>query len=94
MTDRTNFDKILNKFDTLTKRKTNYENSPERALYLLLLEYRDRMPPLETRDDYVYFHKCFRQCDVMDTGNMDMVFWHLLKYSTCFWHVCEEVFDV
>lgn len=88
--ERVKYDQVLELFKELTD---DLDKDPaERALYLLLLEHRDRMPALETEEQYQYFHKAFRQVDVMDTGNMDLVFYNLLHYSQLFWLACEEVF--
>lgn len=52
------------------------------ALVLLLVKYRDVLPTMDG-----YFHKCFRQCDVTDSGTIDMVIHKLLDQSVRFWKV-------
>lgn len=65
----------------------------ESALYLLLKAFREELPALETVEDYNYFHKCFRQNDVVNVGDgaVDMAIWHLLSESRLFWVACEFV---
>lgn len=87
--DRTKFDLVLAAFSELTD---DCDDKIERVLYLLMTEHREAMPALETPDQHAYFHKAFRQVDVMHNGRMDMVFYHLLSHSTLFWKACNEVF--
>lgn len=90
---RIKFDQVMEIFDKLYKEYANCRiDSSERPLYFLLLEYRNKMPPLETQDDYEDFHKQFRQVDVVNE-NIDMVIYHLLSNSQMFWCACEEVFN-
>lgn len=85
-------DQVLELFNELCDLSGPTYEAAERALYLLLVEYKDRLPPLEDMEDYEYFHKAFRQVDVLDSGKMDMVVYHLLHHSRFFWFACEEVF--
>lgn len=87
--DRTKFDLVLATFGDLTE---DCDDKIERVLYLLMAEHREAMPALETMGDYAYFHKAFRQVDVMHNGGMDIVFHHLLSHSVLFWKACNEVF--
>lgn len=86
---RTNYNKMLGIFETLSK---DHENRYERALYLLLLEFKAQMPPLETLADYEYFHKAFRQTDVTYSDELDMAIYNLLESSELFWQICEQLF--
>lgn len=60
----------------------------ERALLALLVKHKDRLPKLDG-----YFHKAFRQCDVIQDGDgtTDMVIWNLLHASKLFWECKTEV---
>ena len=59
----------------------------DRALYLLLCQFEDKLPELDDR-----FHKMFRQVDVIDEyPQVDMAIWHLLHESGSFWRCYDEV---
>lgn len=68
----------LDRFLSLLEERSTCK-SVDRALWHLLCEYRDRLPVLDG-----YFHKAFRQCDVLPSGKLDMVAWHLIQASTLF----------
>ncbi len=71
-------DSILEDFDR------EAESFHDRALSCLLLAFKDKLP----EPDH-YFHKCFRQCDVIEAGNggyVDMAIWNLLN-SNLFWEI-------
>jgi hypothetical protein len=57
----------------------------ELALYHMLKRWQHRLPALDGR-----FHKTFRQCDVTDSGDEDMVIWNLLSASKAFWKLFEK----
>jgi hypothetical protein len=58
----------------------------EHALLHMLKRWRAQLP-----DPDDYFHKTFRQCDVLPTGHEDMVMWNLLGASKLFWQAFAEV---
>lgn len=62
----------------------------ELALYHMLRHYQDDLPDL---DDDSGFHKAFRQRDILPSGDLDMVVWHLLAQSDLFWQILES-YDV
>lgn len=81
-------DKILKMMD----QKTRKEWLPvERALFHLLKQHKEELPELNN-----YFHKAFRQVDVINdgSGHMDMAIYNLLDASKIFWEyfeiVCKE----
>ncbi len=77
-----NIDLLLEKFDEAT-RSASYA---DRALYRILLAYKDDLPVLDS-----YFHLAFRQTDVTDSGDIDMAIWFLLNYSELFWQTKESL---
>jgi hypothetical protein len=60
----------------------------DRALLILLDRYRDELPSVDE-----YFHKAFRQVDVIEDGegSLDMAIWHLIGDSKLFWDAWEEM---
>jgi hypothetical protein len=71
----------LNRLLELLDEKTKDGKNPaDRALWHLLLQWKDKLPKL----DY-YFHKAFRQLDVTSDGHTDMAIWCLLHRSELFW---------
>ena len=88
-------EKIIEVFGELVELPYVAKHSNEHALYCMLRAYKDDLPLLNTKKDYQYFHKAFRQVDVIDKGEglVDMAFWHLLNQSRVFWACCEEVFN-
>lgn len=80
-------DRLLDLMEGAIKSCDDYrQQSVDTALRLLLRKYRDELPEL---DDY--FHKAFRQIDVTNDGNIDMVIWHLIDASEAFWVAYEMV---
>lgn len=78
-------DKKTKSFLEELDRATMGERSLERGLYLLLKAFADDLPEING-----YFHKSFRQTDVIDIGDhgaIDMAIWHLLQESEIFWRV-------
>ena len=59
---------------------------PERALFNLLRRNKEHLP--EVGD---YFHKAFRQTDVIPHPGVDMAVWLLLQDAPIFWAVFDEV---
>lgn len=94
MSEHPNLDKVLSNFKRIIKEEEIYvsKHSYEIALYYLLEIHKEELPPLETIEDYYYFHKCFRQVDVFDDGRMDAIFYSLIDSTELFWEACEEVF--
>ena len=78
--------KLLNLMDERTDPKKYNFPKAERALYLLLRAFEDKLPPSNDR-----FHKAFRQCDVTGSGQVDMAIWHLLHSSNIFWELEKRV---
>lgn len=78
--------RLLKRLDQATK---TFEWTPtshaERALWHLLVQHRDKLPPLDER-----FHKSFRQMDCID-GHTDAAIWNLLTAAPTFWRLFEEV---
>lgn len=72
--------------DNINKADYSHQIPVERALLHALKEFREALPPL---DDY--FHKAFRQVDVLDSGHLDMLMWNLLTAATIFWQTWEEL---
>lgn len=71
----------------------NFNNKEEykelllnKALWHILTEYKDKLPELND-----YFHKAFRQCDITESGHIDMVIHSLLDASTIFWEIFEKL---
>lgn len=93
MSTETGIDLLLAELDKRTSGKANDDASvTDRALFLLLKHFRDDLPPLESPADYQYFHKAFRQVDVLPSGELDMVAWLLLSRSGgVFWEVFEAI---
>jgi len=90
---RIKFDQVMEVFDKLRKDYCDCRiDSSEGPLFFLLREHRDKMPPLETQEDYEDFQKRFRQTDVVNE-NIDIAIYHLLSHSQMFWCACEEVFN-
>lgn len=83
-------DKLLELLDQETKdcNAWNEDRSKpsDRALFHLLKRDKDNLPELND-----YFHKAFRQTDVLEDGNLDSAIWHLLSDSTLFWRLFERV---
>lgn len=76
---------FLSKLDKETKNPSTRIEYADRALYLLLLNNKNRLPDLDGR-----FHKTFRQTDVAKTGEEDMAIHHLINFSSVFWEVFES----
>lgn len=55
------------------------------ALCHMIEKYGEQLPPFND-----YFHKSFRQVDILEDGHMDMVFWNLLNATSVFWEVVEK----
>lgn len=60
--------------------------STDRALYLLLLKFKDELPEFDSS-----FHKSFRQWGVTDDSKVDMAIWHLLASSELFWDCFQKI---
>jgi len=84
MSERIN--KLLDMYDKECDLSVRTQRNIERALYLVLRKYQDRLPE---PDDY--FHKSFRQTDVTGDAGMDMVIWHLLHACKAFWECFDKV---
>lgn len=81
--------KFLALFDEKTKeRRGNVNHGADRALFLLLSRWKDKLPDL---DNDLWFVKTFRVADVTDDVQTDMAIWNLLNQSKMFWRVFEEV---
>ena len=84
---------ILTEFDAalLVCRDEKPQHFADRALYHALRRWQTELPVPDH-----YFHKAFRQCDVVDTtvahggGHGDMVLWCLLSQSKLFWQIFEK----
>lgn len=79
------------KIETLLKRMDEETKDGwgfERALYLLLDGYKEKLP--EPDDN---FHKAFRQWDVTDNSCVDMAIWQSIQQSKVFWRCFESVQD-
>lgn len=76
--------KIIEKMDRLV-RDSGKATRADSILLLMLKRWEDEIPEYNE----VFFHKQFRQTDVVDNengqGEMDMVIWHLLHESSLFW---------
>lgn len=72
--------KLLAEFDEHTR--DGKGQGVERALFLMLDRNRHRLPALDGR-----FHKTFRQCDVLESAEEDVVVWNLLYDSRLFWEL-------
>ncbi len=69
-------------------RRSHTERNADRALFHLLDRFREDLPPLDG-----YFHKCFRQCDVLDLGHgghIDAAVHSLLYEADLFWRLFEK----
>ncbi len=60
----------------------------DRALYLLLAEYRDVLPDIDDQ-----FHPMFRKVDVTDRAKVDMAIWQMLHGSKLFWEVFNKLLE-
>jgi len=78
----------LERLLTIFKEETESKSGQCRALYVLLEMYKNVLPEI---DDY--FQKTFRQTDVTDSGQLDMVFWHLMNGNTLFWSIFDSVVE-
>lgn len=58
----------------------------EYALWFTLKAFRSEIKELYERD-ITYFHKAFRQVNVVTLPYIDSVLWHLLSASEMFWEV-------
>lgn len=76
--------RLLEEYDRLTQGELPNRDT-ERALYHMLKRWQHRLPELNYR-----FHKTFRQCDVTDSGDEDMVIWNLLGAAKTFWKLFEK----
>lgn len=61
-------------------------SNSDKALYLLLEQYQDRLPELDDR-----FHKSFRQTNVTKNDDIDKAIHSLLYTSAIFWNIFEQV---
>lgn len=73
-------------FDAIIKGLRKSHESSDMLVALLLEEYKSQIKNI----DADYFHKCFRQCDVLNSGRMDMVMWHALHLSELFWKLLRK----
>lgn len=64
--------------------------SIERALLNFMMAFKDRWPVIVSDDDAAYMHKAFRQVDILESGELDMVAWHLLNEAEVFWDVLRS----
>ena len=78
---------LLDAFDYYTK-----IHSKERALWHYLKANEKAITGLIEADPTGYwFHKAFRQIDVTDNGNLDMVGWLLLSEAELFWRMLKQI---
>lgn len=82
----TKINKLLSLLEKVPLEDSNFY--ADRALWHILTRWKDNLPELDH-----YFHRAFRQCDVTDDGNTDMVIWNLLNHSANFWRFFEMVQD-
>lgn len=80
-------DDFLAELDVRTKKLSG----TERALYHALMYFREEIGDLLFQN-YQYFMKAFRQCDITNSGNGDMIIYELLDASKIFWDLVAEVF--
>lgn len=73
---------FLKNYDEYTK----HTSSVDRALYILLEKYKDKLPPLNDN-----FHKAFRQIDITGESGMDNVIWILLTNASVIHEVIEDI---
>lgn len=69
-------------------RRSQSERNVDTALCSLLTRFKDELPALDG-----YFHKCFRQCDTVDSQNgkyIDSAIHALLYESSLFWRLFEK----
>ena len=82
-----NWKKVMEIFDK------NSSTPVDRALFNLLMAYEKECEPL-FNSDYQYFHKAFRQIDVIDHrggGRIDAAIYNLLRVSDDFWKAVSVV---
>lgn len=79
-------DKLLKLYNEATHSLED-EKHFERALFILLDEYKDRLPELNYN-----FHKAFRQMNIIDPVH-DAVIWYLLDSAEIFWVCFHKVQD-
>ena len=72
---------LVDKF--LTQYISSY--SADCALKILLKKHREQIEPLFEAKDPYWFHKAFRQTDVCDSADVDMMIWHLIHASQDFY---------
>lgn len=66
-----------------------YENDSEFAALYGMFCYCDNIPWAE---DSCQFTKAYRQCDITESGDLDMVFWNLLNcQADYFWKIFEKI---
>lgn len=85
MTDKLLIDRLISGMEAVCVR--GEATAVDAALWHALRLWRDKLPELDG-----YFHKAFRQCDVLGNGDADMVMWHLLDGSELFWKVFNGEF--
>lgn len=80
-------DQLIETFGKKSLKSVDKNYNLNRALWRLLNKHKEELPQA---DDY--FHKAFRQIDVIDETT-DGVIWHLLCESQLFWECWKEIFD-
>ena len=83
--------KLLELYGEASKLAAEAGNYTERALWHMLTRWKDELPEIVPGD---WFHKAFRQVDVLGSGEEDMVVWCLLYDVTIFWDIYEKVAEM
>ncbi len=79
--------KVLKLYDTASYAA---KSPVDRALWHMLKRWEDKLPEM-LPDDPEWFHRAFRQVDVLPTGNEDMVVYCLLINRKMFWEIFNKV---
>ena len=79
-------DRLLSRMEEEIEAGGSKASPVEKALWHALRFWRNDLPELDG-----YFHKAFRQTDVLDCADANMILWHLLDGSKLFWKLFNEV---
>lgn len=82
--DKETIDLLLERLDAESLKNPDWNS---RALFHLFDSRREQLVGLEAD----YFHKAFRQTDVLNEKGLDLVAWSLLQDAETFWRVFESI---
>ncbi len=84
---------LLEKYKKAIDDKKDCNDDVENALWHILNAHENDVALLFENNPYEYFHKGFRQCDIVEgyNGHIDMCIWFLLNHVELFWEVLESM---